>query len=170
MIRSEDIVLAVEKAIQDEFRAALDVVQDEWIAKGDAITLASPQTVTRGFTESLVQLSYTAFPRIAILGASIDSTALNSRVADVTHTLILEWNIVESDPKIATSISWRYCQAMARVIGKKNLAGFHAVSPIPNTQESPAMPHRSIHSRKTEPELWIAGIIATWRLKGMYSV
>lgn len=102
MIRSEDIVLAVEKAIQDEFRAALDSVQDEWIAKGDAITLASPQTVTRGFLESLVQLSYTAFPRIAIIGASIDSSALDARTIDATHTLLLNgilWNQTQLLPR-----------------------------------------------------------------------
>jgi hypothetical protein len=171
-LMSEDIILALETDIQNRFRDCLDLVELRWSAKGYPMTLESPKTVTRGFTEGLVKLDQNDFPRIAILGAPVapSNPSDQGRTVDAIHTILIEWNVLGADIATASTLSWRYSEALVTLIQSASAYERFAIQTIvPQISEGQAIPHVGPVGVRQPTNKWICGGIATWPFKGRYS-
>lgn len=170
-LQSEYIVRALEAEIAARFRSCLDAVQINWQAIGHPMALPSPVVVSRGFIESIARLDKNAFPRVTIIGAPLAPARGGDmdRIVDAIHTIVLEWHVLAPTASDATTMNWRYGEAMnGLIMSTLNFAKWSPVSMIPTISEGQPMIH--VGSGASKPSgWWICGSIATWPMRGRYT-
>lgn len=169
-VQSELIARAVMFDLEMNIADALEEVSAFWTLQDLSMLLDNPATLTFGFEENLINLTEDMFPRIAILAAPVNPEAegSNARVADAIHTLLLEWHVLKPTANDATVASWRYGQAIAAVLRNKGpWVGFDMLNIVPTVSEGQALRHRG--NNTSLDVRYIAGGVASWRLKGRYT-
>ncbi len=114
----EDVAKAIKTALEADLEDALDVVEAQWTAAGDSLTLPDPEAYLLGYQPTVVEKAQSEFPIVVI-------TAMEERPGPASDqwgygegqvTATVYWFVAADSEGDCNRMAWRYGEAIDTVL------------------------------------------------------